>query len=187
MLTGGESARSVYLSWRALPSFSALRNVNFFFTDERCVPSTHVDSNFGMVMTSLFPLGLPPGCTLFRMEAEDPDREAACFRYESRLPGKIDVLLLGVGEDGHIASLFPGSEALDERVRSVVPVVGAKEPRERLTVTPSVIARASAVFVLATGETKADVRKRVLAGVEDFHLLPASLVSKATWLLDTPI
>lgn len=138
-------------------------------------------------MTSLFPLGLPPGCTLFRMEAEDPDREAACFRYESRLPGKIDVLLLGVGEDGHIASLFPGSEALDERVRSVVPVVGAKEPRERLTVTPSVIARASAVFVLATGETKADVRKRVLAGVEDFHLLPASLVSKATWLLDTPI
>lgn len=187
MLTGGRSAEQMYEAWNKLPEFHDLSTVRFFFGDERCVPPGDPDSNYGLAMRSLFARGGPPSCLVHRMEAEDPDREAACFRYERCLPGKIDVLLLGVGEDGHIASLFPGSWALDERVRSVVPVVGAKEPRERLTVTPSVIEGATRVFVLANGEAKAAVLKRVSAGTEDFHLLPACLVSKATWLLDTPI
>lgn len=187
MLTGGRGAESIYCAWRQIPAFGRLESVRFLLGDERCVPPDHPDSNYGLVMRTLFAKGVPLGCTIERMEAEDPDREAACFRYERCLPGKIDVLLLGVGEDGHIASLFPGSWALDERVRSVVPVVGAKEPRERLTVTPSVIEGATRVFVLANGEAKAAVLKRVSAGTEDFHLLPACLVSKATWLLDTPI
>jgi len=187
MLTGGRSAESLYSAWRELPFFKLLPAVKFYFGDERCVPPGDPDSNYGLAMRSLFAQGVPPSCVVHRMEAEDPDREGACFRYEGCLPGKIDVLLLGVGEDGHIASLFPGSWALDERVRSVVPVVGTKEPRERLTVTPSVIEGATRVFVLANGEAKAAVLKRVSAGTEDFHLLPACLVSKATWLLDTPI
>lgn len=186
MLTGGRSAERLYCAWRELPQFSDLRSVLFLFGDERCVLPGDPESNYGLAMRSLFARGIPPGCIVDRMEAEYPDRAAACFRYERCLPGKIDVLLLGVGEDGHIASLFPGSWALDERVRSVVPVVGAKEPRERLTVTPSVIEGATRVFVLANGEAKAAVLKRVSAGTEDFHLLPACLVSKATWLLDTP-
>jgi 6-phosphogluconolactonase len=187
MLTGGRSAERLYLAWRELPSFGRLRAVRFVFGDERCVLPDHPESNYGLAMRTLFSRGVPPGCRVDRMEAEDPDREGACLRYERLLPSKIDILLLGVGEDGHIASLFPGSRALDERVRTVVPVVGPKEPSARLTVTPRVIAGSSAVFILANGEAKAAVLRRVAAGEDDFHALPACLVRQATWLIDVPV
>lgn len=186
MLTGGRSAERLYRAWLELPSFDRLCSISFFFGDERCVlPDAH-ESNYGLAMRTLFASGVPPGCRVVRMEAEDPDRDGACLRYERLLPSKIDVLLLGVGEDGHIASLFPGGKSLDERTRMVVPVVGAKEPRARLTVTPPVIAQSSSVFVLANGEAKAAVLRRVISGADDLHALPACLVSTATWLLDTP-
>ncbi len=186
MLTGGRSAKRLYRAWREIPSFGCLSSVDFFFGDERCVLPDDPESNYGLAMRTLFARGVPFGCTVNRMEAEDLDREWACLRYESLLPSKIDVLLLGVGEDGHIASLFPGSEALDECVRRVVPVLSPKAPRERLTVTPPVIAHSSSVFVLANGEAKASVLRRVVAGRSDLHVLPACLASKAYWLLDSP-
>jgi 6-phosphogluconolactonase len=186
MLTGGRGADRLYRAWRELPDFGQMKSARFFFGDERCVlPGDH-ESNHGLAMRTLFAYGIPSGCSVLRMEGENPDREEACLRYERLLPSKIDILLLGVGEDGHIASLFPGSGALDERVRKVVPVIGTKEPRARLTITPPVIARASSVFVLANGEAKAAVFRRVAAGADDFHTLPACLAKNATWLLDVP-
>ncbi|TVT68230.1 MAG: 6-phosphogluconolactonase [Denitromonas halophila] len=186
MLTGGRSAARLYLAWRALPDFDQLCAIDFFFGDERCVQPDDPESNYGLAMRTLFASGVPSGCSVIRMVAEAPDREGACLHYEGRLPSKIDVLLLGVGEDGHIASLFPGGAVLNERTRKVAPVVGTKAPRERLTVTPVVIAQASSVFVLANGEAKAAVFRQVAGGADDFHALPACLVSGATWLLDTP-
>ncbi len=187
MLTGGRSAERLYRVWGALPSFSDLRSVRFFFGDERCVLPDSLDSNFGLAMRTLFARGVPRGCSVVRMEAEDPDRESASMRYERLLPSKMDVLLLGVGEDGHVASLFPGACALDEAVRRVVPVLGTKAPSARLTVTPPVIEHSASVFVLANGEGKAAVLRRMVAGANDFHVLPACLVRKATWLLDVPL
>jgi 6-phosphogluconolactonase len=185
MLTGGRSAEALYSAWAKHPDFVKLRNVRFYFGDERCVPPADIASNFGLAMRTLFFRALPAECSISRMEAEDPDREGACLRYESLLPSKIDVLLLGVGEDGHIASLFPGGEALGERSRKVVPVTGNKEPRERMTITPVVIEQASSIFVLANGAEKAGVLQRVIASPEDFIALPACLARDATWLLDT--
>ena len=186
MLTGGRSAGQLYCAWRDHPSFNQLRSIIFLFGDERCVLPFDSESNYGLVMRTLFARGIPSGCSLQRMEGDAFDRNAASLRYERLLPSKIDILLLGVGEDGHIASLFPGSAALDECVRKVVPVIGAKEPRARLTITPPVIANASSVFVLANGEAKASVFRRVAAGEEEFHVFPACLARNATWLLDTP-
>lgn len=186
MLTGGRSAERLYRAWRELPAFQQLRSVVFFFGDERCVPPDDPGSNYGLAMRTLFAQGVPSGCSVMRIEAEDPDREDASIRYEHLLPSRIDVLLLGVGEDGHIASLFPHVKPLGERTRKLVPVVGPKEPRDRMTVTPVVIAQASSVFVLANGEAKAAVLRRVVAGTEDGDALPAWLVREATWLLDTP-
>lgn len=188
MLTGGRSAERLYSIWAELPAFQHINNVQFYFGDERCVPPVHPESNYGMAMRTLFGKGVPSGCSVFRMEADDVNPGSAALRYESRLPEKIDVLLLGVGEDGHVASLFPGSSALQEKTRRVVPVIGTKPPFERITITPSVITQADVIFVLATGPVKAQVLTIALQDVENFDTIPARLaLNNATWLLDSPI
>lgn len=187
MLTGGRSAERFYSAWAELPTFRQMNRVRFYFGDERCVPTDHPESNYGMAIRVLFHRGVPAGCTIFRMEADDPNREAAARRYDKVLPGKVDVMLLGIGEDGHIASLFPGSPALHELSLRVVPVTGPKSPHERLTITPTVIAQAMSIFVLAAGTAKAEVLIKALQAAGDVNTLPARLVLKATWLMDTAL
>lgn len=184
LLTGGRSAERLYRAWAGLDAFGEMTGVDFFFGDERCVPADHPDSNFGMVQRVLFARGVPRGCRVFRMEADDPDRESAARRYGELLPDRIDVMLFGVGDDGHIASLFSGCHALRETRRRVLPVVGPKAPRERLTITPPVIAAAGAVYVLAPGKEKSDVYEQVLNSGDDCSSLPVCLPRDAIWLLD---
>jgi len=187
MLTGGRSAERVYLAWADLPAFSNMTGAHFFFGDERCVPPDNKESNFGMAMRTLFRRGVPSGCQIFRMEADDPDLLASAHRYEVALPASVDILLLGLGDDGHIASLFPGSAFLEEACRKVVAVSGPKPPYERLTITPSVIAHAKAVFVFATGPDKAHVLEKILNSEDVVSVYPARLVMHAIWLLDTQL
>ena len=187
MLTGGRSAKKLYSAWADFSAFQRLREVRFYFGDERCVPPEHSESNYNLVMTTLFRRGVPENCSLSRIQAEDSDREAAAYRYEKELPDNIDVLLLGVGEDGHIASLFREENALREKRRKVVPVFCPKEPRERISITPPVIAGAHSVFVLATGIEKAKILMQALQNPTDVKSLPARLVLHATWLFDTKI
>jgi 6-phosphogluconolactonase len=185
MLTGGRSAERIYSAWTELPSFRQVHDVQFYFGDERCVPPDHPESNYGMVMRTLFYRGVPAGCSVLRMEADDSDRQAASQRYSGLLPNQVDVLLLGVGEDGHIASLFPGGLALHEVGRRVLAVVCPKPPYDRLTITPSVIAQAGSVFVLAAGVAKSNVLTKALQEPSDFDTMPARLVLGANWLMDT--
>lgn len=187
MLTGGRSAERFYSAWAANPAFQQLTGVRFYFGDERCVPPDHSESNYGLAMRTLFQHGMPAGCSIFRIEADDPERDGAARRYDAVLPDSVDVLLLGVGEDGHIASLFPGSAALREARWRVVPVTSSKPPYERLTITPPVIAQAKLIFVLATGPIKAAVLSKALQAPADFYSLPARLVLNANWLLSTPL
>jgi 6-phosphogluconolactonase len=184
MLTGGQSAERLYTAWAALPDFRQLAGARFYFGDERCVPPEHPESNYGMAMRTLFYRGAPTGCSVFRMEADDADREAAARRYGDALPHKVDVMLLGVGEDGHVASLFPGSEALQEVSRRVLHVVGPKPPHERLTITSPVIVNAKSVFLIATGKKKAPILALALSSTEDIASLPVRLSCSGTWLLD---
>lgn len=183
MLTGGRTAEQLYLAWAKIPEFRRMTGVRFYFGDERCVPPAHPESNYGMTLRTLFRQGVPLGCAVFRMEADEPNSKDAAIRYGRILPTTIDILLLSVGEDGHIASLFPGSAALQEESLRVVPVIGPKPPRERLTVTPPVIARARSIFVLAIGVVKADILRKALQVPSDSGALPARLVLDATWLL----
>ena len=185
VLTGGRSAERLYKNWSELPAFLQLSGVNFYFGDERCVPPDHADSNYGLAMRTLFCRGVPIGCSVYRMEADDLDRAAAAQRYGETIPQQVDVMLLSVGEDGHIASLFPGTSELAELSKRVVPVNGPKRPNKRLTITPAVILQAQSIFVLATGASKADVLVRALQNPGDFVTLPARLVLDATWVLDT--
>ncbi len=185
MLTGGRSAARLYEAWSDLLAASLqISCVSFYFGDERCVPPDHPESNYGMAMQTLFPKCMPPACSVFRMEADAPDLEVAAKHYADLLPHSIDVLLLGVGDDGHIASLFPNSAAIQERERRVVAITGPKPPFERLTITPRVIKNARSVFVLASGSAKAAILSVALSNSKDIAAFPARLALDGTWLLD---
>jgi len=136
-------------------------------------------------MRTLFRYGVPSACKLTRMEVDQVDRDAAALEYERQLPKRLDILLLSVGEDGHIASLFPYDSALFEAHRRVLPAAVSKPPFERLTVTPCVITQARQVFVMAFGKDKAAVYERAKLAPSDISELPARLVLNATWFLDS--
>jgi 6-phosphogluconolactonase len=182
-LAGGTTPKRAYelLSAEALP----WEHVDFYFGDERCVPPDHADSNYRMACEALVRLGGPRRERIHRMRGELEDREAAAAEYEAQLPSALDVVVLGIGEDGHTASLFPGSEALREEKRRVRVIRGSKPPPWRLTVTPPVLRGARAVLVLAAGSGKAEAVKRALepGSVDE---VPARLAARdgATWLLD---
>lgn len=175
----------MYSAWSREFDICSLENVSFYFGDERCVPPEHPGSNYGMVMGALFGTGVPQGSAVHRMEAERDDLEAVADRYAAVLPESIDILLLGVGEDGHIASLFPYSAALNENRRRVLPIIGPKQPYQRLTITPPVILQARSTVVLAAGAAKAAVLAEALRMPNNIDALPARLVMSGTWLLDT--
>jgi 6-phosphogluconolactonase len=183
MLTGGRSAERLMLSWAKLPDFVQLHNIDFFFGDERCVPPEHEESNFGLAMRTLFRFGIPTGCVVHRIKAESRDKDLVAKLYAKLLPDCIDLLLLGVGEDGHIASLFPGSTVLNE-TRKVVPVIGPKPPAKRITITSAVIGQSEAIVVLASGIGKLASLKGVLCSSTSVEQCPARLAQHATWLID---
>ena len=185
-LAGGETPRPVYEHLGRDPRALALRwrDVRIFFGDERAVPPSDPASNYGMVVSAL--LGRDPvsAARVHRMEAERPDRDAAARAYDAALPGRLDVLLLGMGSDGHTASLFPGSPALAERTRRVLAVTGPKPPVERLTITPPVIAAARRVAVLVAGAGKSATLARVLDGPVRPGDLPVQLALGGVWFID---
>jgi len=155
-----------------------------FFGDERAVRPDHPDSNFRMVREALLRrVDLPPE-NVHRMEADAADADAAADRYAQLLPKATDVLVLGVGADGHTASLFPGSAALGERSRRVVPARAPKPPERRLTITPPVIAAARRVLILAAGSDKAEAVARALKGTGSAEEVPARLARAGVWFLD---
>ena len=185
MLTGGMTARKVYSTWSQEFDISTLSPVKFYFGDERCVPVDSPESNYGMTMKTLFKNGIPHGCSVFSMEGDSDDRDAAANRYDAILPDAIDILLLSVGEDGHIASLFPNSKALHENKNRVVSIDSPKPPNRRLTITPLVISQARSIIVLATGASKAATLRDALLMPAKVDALPVRLTLRGTWLMDT--
>ena len=182
-LAGGRTPEPVYRDLSLASSIDWTR-VDVFFGDERAVPPDHPESNYLMVHRVLLSRVPVPAGQVHRMQAERSDREAAAREYERLLPPRLDILVLGMGSDGHTASLFPGSAALDERQRLVVPVIGAKAPVERLTITPLVIEAARRVAVMATGEDKAAMVTRAIEGPLALKEVPAQLARRGSWFLD---
>jgi 6-phosphogluconolactonase len=185
-LSGGATPRPVYARL-ALPPLAAgitWESVEIFFGDERAVAPTDPASNYGMARAALLDRVSVLPAQVHRMEADRADREAAARDYERVLPERLDVLLLGMGPDGHTASLFPRSPGLHERRRRVVPATGPTPPRQRLTITPPVIAAARRVAVLVAGAEKAGVLTRVLRGPARPRDLPAQLALGGVWFVD---
>jgi 6-phosphogluconolactonase len=159
--------------------------IDVYFGDERCVPPEHPDSNYRMAKESLFDRVPLPSDSIHRPEAERPDRDAAARAYEAVLPPSIDLVVLGIGEDGHTASLFPGAASVNERVRACLAVTGPKPPPERLTLSPVALAAAGTLMMLASGGGKAEPVARALRGPWDPLKTPAQLARRGFWLVDT--
>ncbi len=183
VLTGGSTAESLYDFWAINKSLD-YSYIHFFIGDERCVEVNSSGSNYGMIARTLFSKTDSSGLVMNRMEAETDDREDAALRYEGLLPDSVDILLLGLGTDGHIASIFPYSEAVQEKFRTVLVVDGPDPFKKRLSITPSVIKKAKIVFLLATGTEKGEVLATALADPNNIDSMPVRLILDARWLLD---
>jgi 6-phosphogluconolactonase len=201
-LSGGSTPQT-FLEILASPEFSQRiqwESVHLFQVDERCVPPDHLQSNYRMINGTL--LRPVPGASenFHRMKAELEDRDAASAGYEaeirsvfdppeSSLP-RFDLIFLGLGSDGHTASLFPGSEALAEMERWVCPNYVEKLQMHRLTLTYPVLNAAREIVFLVTGEGKAEILRQVLEGRREPGQFPAQGIqpSEGTtyWYLDRP-
>lgn len=172
--------------------------VQLFWVDERCVEPEDAESNYGMTKAAMLDkVPLPPG-NIHRMEGER-DPEEAASRYESEIRNTFklegaetptfDLILLGLGPDGHTASLFPHSGGLDEMARIVIANYIPQKDRWRLTLTWPVITQGREVAFLMEGTEKAVMIERVFTGAYDPETYPAQLIrpasGKLTLLMDS--
>ena len=197
--SGGSTPRRLY-EILAAPPFSEQvpwERVHVFWGDERCVPPDDPGSNYHMARESLLDHVPMPAGNIRRVHGE-MEPEAAAQAYVRELSGffdapwpTFDVVLLGMGEDGHIASLFPGSRALSETTHPVVGVTAdyQNRPARRVTLTPPAINSARQVIFLVTGAEKANTLRAVLEGPYQPQVLPAQIVRPTeghlVWLMDS--
>jgi len=196
-LSGGSTPKALYSLLATNYADFVWNRVFLFFGDERHVPPTDPESNYRMVNESLLTKIAIPAENVFRVRTENPDATAAAAEYEAQLrrffelkPNefpRFDLILLGVGPDGHTASLFPDSPALDESSRLVVANWVAKFNTHRITFTFPVLNRAAEVLFLASGADKAEMLHQVLEGKSN-PPLPSQKVQpsdgKLLWMLD---
>jgi 6-phosphogluconolactonase len=201
-LAGGSTPRKLYSLLATDPHFRDFpwNETHLFFGDERAVPPSHIDSNYLMVSTTLLSSGLVPAANVHRVRAELPDANMAALDYDvelhsffpqgMRLDGfpRFDVILLGMGPDGHTASLFPGSKALQEKERWVVANWVEKFNSARITFTFPVLDAAHNTLLLVAGADKADMLHNVLVVQSREAAYPVQSVQptdgKKVWMLD---
>jgi len=183
VLTGGTTAGAAYRllaseAWRDRLEWS---QITLYFGDERRVPPDDEGSCYRLATETL--AGVTPA-GIERMRGEEPDGEAEADRYAALLPERFDVTLLSMGEDGHCASLFPGSPQLAERERLCTTGRAPYAPYERITLTLPALDRSRLVLILALGERKRDALARIRAG----ERLPSALVEpsdgQVVWIVD---
>lgn len=205
-LAGGRTPMPVYreLARREGEGSPGLpwERIHLFWGDERMVPPEHEDSNFRTVRRQLLQHIPVPEENVHPIDTSSGSPDAAAREYEAELrelfgrlvrggggegeaPPRFDLVFLGLGEDGHTASLFPGCPALEERCRWVAPCELEALDHPRVTVTPPVLERARRLLFLVSGEAKAEILRRVLDGDPG---LPAARIDpeegEPWWLVD---
>lgn len=199
-LAGGSTPRATY-SLLAMEEFAARvdwSRIQVFWGDERCVPPDHSDSNYRMAREALLDKVPIPAENVHRIRGEiNPEEAAADYeralraffaRHPAGPTARFDLILLGMGEDGHTVSLFPGTAALHEQTRWVMARYVGKLSVWRVTLTPVVINAAAQVIFIVAGAGKADRLRQVLDGPHRPDALPAQIVrptdGRLLWLTD---
>jgi 6-phosphogluconolactonase len=196
VLSGGRTPRALY-GLLASESRDQIpwAKVQVFWGDERYVPPEDPRSNYRMAKETLLDHVAVPAANIHPMPTYFPSADVAARYYERTLRNHFggrwphfDLVLLGIGDDGHTASLFPGSLALAERTRWVVAARAPSEPHVRLTLTLPALTRAAAVHVLVAGAAKADAVRHVFEGPGDWIKYPAAGIrvaaDSAVWWVD---
>jgi 6-phosphogluconolactonase len=194
-ISGGSTPQKMYE--RLVNAELDWERIHFYWADERCVPPDHPESNYRLANDSFLERIEIPASNIHRVKGELPAKKAA-LDYENQLreffPGPIpgfDLILLGLGTDGHTASLFPGSPALEEEKRWVIDVKHDTPPPplvDRVTLTLPVIKAAKRIIFLVTGIEKAGILARVLNDPYEMDQYPAQILGSADlnshWLVD---
>lgn len=200
-LSGGSTPKLLYALLATAPYRSHLpwRQTHLFWGDERCVPPDHPDSNFGSARSNLLDRVPIPTDQVHRMHAERDGLDVVARQYEAEIawtfgvtragqPPAFDLILLGMGSDGHTASLFPHTEAIRETRRWVVGNFVPTLRAHRLTLTAPILNRGLTVLFMVSGADKAPVLREVLEGPPDPERLPAQLIRPVAghliWLVD---
>lgn len=181
-LSGGNTPRTLYgLLASEFSERIPWTHVQIFWGDERYVPADHADSNYRMARETLLDHVSCPASNIHAMPTHIAPPESAAAAYDETLrvhfgddPPRFDLVLLGLGQDGHTASLFPKSDALEERARWVVATRAPVEPAIRLTLTMPVLNQAANLFVLVAGSDKAEALRHVRSGTADPTIYPAA-------------
>lgn len=203
-LSGGSTPESLYqlLANENEPYRAQLRwkNIHFFWGDERHVPPDHPDNNYRMANQAMLSKVPVPLENVHRIPSELADAHQAADEYEQTLSKffklakgqypRFDLILLGMGSDGHIASIFPNSDVIKEKVRLVVATWSEKSQSYRITLTPPVLQSAAAITLLVSGAEKSDALREALKGNYHPERLPAQILRQTNanvlWLVDRP-
>jgi 6-phosphogluconolactonase len=191
-LAGGSTPSVVYAELARIADLP-WNKIQVTFGDERCVPPEDAQSNFKMAKESLFDVVEIPEGNIFRVRGEI-DPEEAALEYEQKLAAVAsrlgetryvhDLVLLGLGPDGHTASLFPGSPSLEESTRNVIPTIGPKPPPQRITMTLPLLNAARHIAFMVDDNSKKDVIDEILSGRSRY---PAAAIQpdagQVTWLI----
>jgi 6-phosphogluconolactonase len=202
-LAGGSTPKMLYalLATDAYHARVPWDNVHLFWGDERHVPPDHKDSNFRMTQETLLAKAPVPAANIHRVKSENPDARKAADEYERELRDfftahrllagglpRFDLVLLGMGPDGHTASLFPGTHAVREREHWVAAPWVDKFQTYRITLTPPVLNNAAYILFFVSGEEKAETLRIVLEGAEESDRYPSQVIHPANgtlrWLVD---
>lgn len=200
-LSGGTTPRKLYSLLGTEPYSSQIdwKLVDIFWGDERCVPPDNPDSNYLMAQEALLSKIPVPALQVHRMPADQPDRDAASQEYTIEMQRTFgsngipafDLIQLGMGPEGHTASLFPHQPSLHEKQRLVMPVSVPKPPPDRLTFTPPLLNAARNILFLVTGSDKAEALHSVLEGEYHPEEYPAQVVrppnGEVLWMLDKEV
>jgi 6-phosphogluconolactonase len=198
-LSGGNTPKKLYGLLASEPYASQIdwNLVEIFWSDERCVPPDSPDSNYHMAQEVLLSKVPIPANQIHRTPADEADRDAASEAYAQEMRNvfgtngvpKFDLIQLGMGPEGHTASLFPHQASLHEQQRLVMPVSVPKPPPARLTFTPPLLNAAAHILFLVTGTDKEEAVQAVLEGDHQPDEYPAQIVQpsqgEVTWMLDT--
>jgi 6-phosphogluconolactonase len=197
-LAGGSTPKKLYGLLASEPYRDQIdwALTEIFWSDERCVPPDSEDSNYHLaqeVLLSKIPI---PATQIHRVPADAEDRDQASLTYTQEIQRvfgtngipSFDLIQLGMGPEGHTASLFPHQASLQEQSRLVIPVSVPKPPPPRLTFTPLLLNAAVHVLFLVTGQDKADALQAVLEGEYNPNEYPAQIIrptkGEVTWMLD---